>query len=75
MLPPMIEGTTIGSVTLHIVFQVPAPRMLAASSISDDTRSSAAFTKMKISGKDCIAMTSASPLKRVDVDQRRRCRR
>ena len=28
--------------------QVPAPRMFAASSISDDTRSSADFVKMKM---------------------------
>ena len=60
--PPRIEGHTSGRVTLRIAVQVPAPRMLAASSISEDTRSRADFTKMKISGKDWNAMTQARPL-------------
>ena len=42
MPPPMIAGITSGSVMRNVVRTVPAPRMLAASSISDDTRSSAA---------------------------------
>ncbi len=63
MKPPRIDGQTSGSVTLRIAVQVPAPRMLAASSISDDTRSSADFTKMKTSGKECSAMTKAMPVK------------
>ena len=39
--PPMIAGSTSGSVTRKVVRRVPAPRMFAASSISDETRSSA----------------------------------
>lgn len=46
--PPRIAGSANGSVTRHIVRQGPAPRMLAASSISDETSSSAAVVKMKI---------------------------
>ena len=46
--PPRIAGSTSGSVTRRMVRQVPAPRMLAASSISDDTSSSAAVVKMKM---------------------------
>ena len=40
--PPTIAGSTSGSVTRNVVRNVPAPRMLAASSISEETRSSAA---------------------------------
>ena len=46
--PPRIAGSASGRVTRRMVRQVPAPRMLAASSISDDTSSSAAEVKMKM---------------------------
>ena len=46
--PPMMAGSTIGKVTRSVVRMTPAPRMLAASSISEDTRSSAALVKMKM---------------------------
>ena len=45
--PPRIAGSTSGSVTRSVVRQVPAPRMLAASSISEETRSSADVVKTK----------------------------
>jgi hypothetical protein len=46
MRPPTIAGTTSGKVTRRVVRSVPAPRMFAASSISEETRSSAELTKM-----------------------------
>jgi len=36
--PPRIAGSASGKVTRRMVRHVPAPRMLAASSISDDTQ-------------------------------------
>ena len=45
--PPRIAGKTSGSVTLKVVRHLPAPRICAASSISEDTRSSAALVKTK----------------------------
>ncbi len=36
--PPMIAGVTSGSVTRQIVRRLPAPRMFAASSISEETQ-------------------------------------
>ena len=44
--PPRMAGSAIGSVTRNVVRRMPAPRMLAASSISEETRSSAAVVKM-----------------------------
>ena len=52
MAPAMIAGSTMGRVILSVVRIVPAPRMLAASSISEDTTSSAAAVKMKMKGKE-----------------------
>ena len=46
--PPRIAGKASGKVTRRMVRHVPAPRMLAASSISEDTSSSAAEVKMKM---------------------------
>ena len=46
--PPRMAGSTIGSVISIVVRSTPAPRILAASSISEDTRSSAALVKMKM---------------------------
>ena len=46
--PPRIAGKASGKVTRRMVRHAPAPRMLAASSISDDTSSRAAVVKMKI---------------------------
>ena len=46
--PPRIAGSASGRVTRHMVRHGPAPRMLAASSISDETSSSAAVVKMKM---------------------------
>jgi hypothetical protein len=45
--PPTIAGSTSGRVTRNVVRIVPAPRIFAASSISDDTRSSAALVNTK----------------------------
>ncbi len=47
MTPPRIAGSTIGKVMRKVVRHLPEPRMLAASSISEETRSRAALTKMK----------------------------
>ncbi len=46
--PPRIAGVTSGKVTRKVVRSPPAPRMLAASSISDETRSSASVVKTKM---------------------------
>ena len=59
----MMDGQTNGNVIFNVAIQVPAPRIFAASSISDEIRSSADFTKIKISGKDCSAITTARPVK------------
>ena len=59
--PPRMAGSASGSVTRRMVRQAPAPRMLAASSISDDTSSSAALVKMKMYGKEYSAMTTTRP--------------
>jgi hypothetical protein len=48
MMPPMIAGVTSGSVIRSVVRSVRAPRMLAASSISEETRSSAELVKTKV---------------------------
>ena len=58
-----IVGQTSGSVIRSVVRQVPAPRMFAASSISEATRSSADLRKTKMKGKECSAMTTARPKK------------
>ncbi len=52
MAPPRIAGSTSGRVMRSVVRSVPAPRMLAASSISDDTTSSAAEVKMNRYGNE-----------------------
>ena len=51
MHPASSAGSTSGSVTFSAVRTVPAPRMLAASSISLLTTSSADCTKMNRNGK------------------------
>ena len=48
MTPPMIAGVTSGSVMRSVVRSVRAPRMFAASSISDDTRSSAELVNTNV---------------------------
>ncbi len=45
--PPRMAGSTSGSVMRTVVRQMPAPWILAASSISDDTVSSAVAVKTK----------------------------
>src|SRR3546814_20507097 len=62
IIPARIAGQTSGSVTVTIVRHVPAPRMLAASSISEETMSRAALTKMKMNGNEFRAMTTARPV-------------
>lgn len=44
MKAPSIAGSASGSVMRSVVRSAPAPRMLAASSISEDTMSSEDFT-------------------------------
>ncbi len=48
MPPPRIAGITSGRVMRSVVRRLLAPRMVAASSISVDTRSSASLAKTKI---------------------------
>jgi hypothetical protein len=52
MKAPRIAGRLRGRVTRSIVRQRPAPRLFAASSISDEIRSSAVRVKTKMYGKE-----------------------
>ena len=62
MSPPTIAGSTNGSVTRNVVRKVPAPRILAASSISEDTRSSAELVNTNTYGKEATATTTIRPV-------------
>ena len=56
-----MAGSVSGSVTRSVVRQSPAPSVVAASSISEEMRSSAERVNTNMYGNDEAATTSTSP--------------